>query len=114
MEELIKAILDRIKMELDRCYWNKNQKEMNSPFENTGEFYSNDFFTVRAYSWNEEDNQKPNFESGLLTCWWYKHSHRGLEYRLNWDTTLAKDHLEQLALFLHECLNSIKRDFGEQ
>lgn len=111
MEELIMAILDRIKIKLDGCYWNKNQREMNSPFENTGASYSNDFFTVRAYNWNEEDDQKPNFESELLTCWWYKHSHRGLSYRLDFDPASKDDHLEQLNSFLNECLNSIERDF---
>ena len=43
-----------IKNELDRLYWNKNQKEMDSPFENTGETYKNKTFKVCAYKWNED------------------------------------------------------------
>lgn len=35
MEQLIIAVLDRIKSELDRCYWNKNQRNISSPFKNT-------------------------------------------------------------------------------
>lgn len=113
MEQLIIAVLDRIKSELDRCYWNKNQKEMSSPFENTGETYSNKFFTVKAYNW--EDNTEPNFESEFLSCWWYKHSRRGLEYKLTFDTSEgAPDHLEQLSSFLYRCLKEIKTDFEEK
>ena len=45
------AALKMIDEELRRCYWNKYQEEMNSPFSNTGESYSCDAFTVRAYNW---------------------------------------------------------------
>lgn len=114
MNELIKAVLDRIDMELSRCYWNKNQKTLNSPFQNTGETYSNYLFTVRAYNWNDEDENIPNFESKFLKCWWYKHSHRGLEYKIRWDTECGYDTLHQLAYFLNECLDSIRLDFGEK
>lgn len=103
MEQLIIAVLDRIRAELDRCYWNKNQKDMNSPFENTGEFYSNSVFEVDAYNWN--GNYLPNFNSKKLKCWWYKHSHRGLEYELNITT------LKELDEFLNECLDAIRKDF---
>lgn len=116
MEDLIKAVLDAIDKELARCYWNKNQKNINSPFANTGKTYSNDFFTVRAYDWNDDENEeaKPNFESKLLKCWWYKHAHRGLEYRICWDTTSEHDHLHQLAYFLKDCKDAIRKDFGEK
>lgn len=103
MEQLIIAILDRIDSELQRYYWNKNHKEMNSPFLNTGEEYSNSVFTVRAYNW--DDNIKPNFQSATLKCWWYKHSHRGLTYELDTDS------IENLAAFLNDCLDAIKKDF---
>lgn len=117
--ELVKAVLCRIEDELIRHYWNKNQREMDSPFKNTGAIYSNDFFTVRAYNWNDEndwDNEnirpnKPNFDSKLLKCWWYKHSLRGLEYELNFDDSNTEDHLCQLCKFLYDCLDSIERDF---
>ena len=116
MDELIKAVLDAIDRELERCYWNKNQKQLQSPFANTGETYSNDFFTVRAYDWkdDESDNPKPNFESDFLTCYWYKHAHRGLIYKIKWDTKSGKDTLHQLACFLVECKTAIRKDFGEK
>ena len=53
-EKLILGSLMIIKNELDRLYCNKNQKEMDSPFENTGETYKNKTFKVCAYKWNED------------------------------------------------------------
>ena len=111
MEQLIIAILDRIENELELQYWNKNQKHLNSPFQNTGETYSNKLFTVRAYNWNEENEDLPNFDSNLLKCWWYKHSHRGLEYRLTFNGKSNENKLEQLSNFLNDCINEIKKDF---
>lgn len=104
MDNLIIAILDKIESELSRNYWNKNHKEISSPFSNTGEVYSNDYFTVRAYGW--EDNTEPNFDSDILKCWWYKHSHRGLQYEINPDITA-----DELCFFLNKCIDSIKEDF---
>lgn len=114
MDELIKAVLDRIDNELDRCYWNKNQKNINSPFQNTGETYSNDVFTVRAYSWNDDEELKPNFESKFLECSWYKHSHRGLNYNIKYNARSEENELEQLANFLNDCIKAIRKDFGER
>ena len=83
----LQAALDKIKAELDRINFNIHQKEMPSPFENTGVIYSNDTFTVRAYNWNE--NELPNFEYKDLKVWWYKHCDRGLYaeggHKLNYD-----------------------------
>ena len=114
-EELIKSILDRIESELERCYWNKNHKEMLSPFKNTGETYKNDLFVVRAYSWSDDENEwiKPNFESDFMQCWWYKHSHRGLRFNIFWPEMDGKDSLDKLANFLNKCIESIRKDFGE-
>jgi len=109
MEQLITAILDNIDAELRWCYWNKNQKELNSPFGNTGTTYSNEKFTVRAYSWGDsEDTEKPNFESDFIICTWYKHSHNALEYKFTED---KRPTLEQLNTFLNECIAAIRKDF---
>lgn len=75
-ENIVVAAMDRIRRELDRVYWNRNNKEMSSPFENTGNSYSNDTFVVRAYQWDE--NVLPNFDSEKLKVFWYKHSSRGV------------------------------------
>lgn len=43
-ELLLDAVLQKIRNELDRCYFNKYQQEMKSPFDNTAETYKNDTF----------------------------------------------------------------------
>ena len=75
-DNLIVAVLDRIRREMDRVYWNKNQKEMISPFDNTSATYENDVFVVRAYNWDE--NTMPNFDSENIKVYWYKYSGRGV------------------------------------
>jgi hypothetical protein len=74
---LIRGCLSIIRSELDRCYWNANQKEMNSPFDNSGaSAFSNAYLTVRSYNWS--NNSLPNFDTDALKVFWYKHSNRGL------------------------------------
>ena len=102
---LLQAVLDKIRKELNRCYWNKNQKEMNSPFDNTGQIYENDVFTVRAYNW--DTNIKPNFEYGDLKIWWYKHSNR-----CTYAECVDRLTFDDLTQMLQECMRSIQDDFG--
>lgn len=45
---LIRAVLDKIRKELDRLYWNKYQEEMDNPFDNTGGEYVNSTFQVHS------------------------------------------------------------------
>lgn len=74
------AILYSIRKELDRLYWNKHQREMVSPFDNSGApEFSNGTFTVRSYNWDTEDEESklPNFEYKSLKVWWYKYQGRG-------------------------------------
>lgn len=107
MELLMEAIMDKIENEMDRLYWNKYQKDMESPFQNTGAEYSNETFTVRAYNWN--GNDLPNFEYKDLKIWWYKHSHRGL----CWEYNYGKNVLPQaiyLADMLDDCIESFRKE----
>lgn len=108
---LMNAVLLRIRRELDRLYWNKYQREMESPFDNTGTTYFNDTFTVRAYYWGEdpEEETKPNFECGPVRVYWYKHEGRGntIFTRKGFDTP------ETYALMLDKCLDSLRKNFGE-
>lgn len=110
MHPLIEAILDKIEHEMERLYWNANQTEMpSSPFQNTGGIYENDTFTVRAYDWN--GNYEPNFEYNGLRIWWYKHSHRGLEWEYNHEkNTLPPAYF--LEDMLVDCIESIEKDWG--
>lgn len=72
---LIRDALGIIKEELDKVNFNKHQKEMPSPFDNTGISYKNNVFSVCAYNWN--DNERPNFVYKDLKVWWYKEYERG-------------------------------------
>lgn len=109
MEKLIEAIMDKIEYEMSRLYWNNNQERMNSPFQNTGEVYQNDTFTVRAYYWGDDEyvSKLPNFEYKNFKCWWYKHSHRGL-YWSYYDDDIPTSFLTTM---LDECYKSLEHDF---
>lgn len=109
MEWLIKAVLNEIERQMARLYWNKYQKEINSPFRNTAENYENDTFIIRAYDWN--DNTLPNFEYKDLKIWWYKHSDRGLY----WEYSCEKHAIVPstfLADMLDDCMEFLEKDFG--
>lgn len=112
-ELLISAILDKIESELSRCYWNKYQKEMLSPFKNTGEIYSNNTFTVRAFYWGEDEEYAnlPNFEYEGLEVRWYKHSGRGLTWRYKGGVQAAIP-ADFLATMLKKCFDAIQKDFS--
>ena len=107
---LVQAVLNRIRNEMDRLYWNKNQREMNSPFDNTGASYENPVFSVRAFSWSddEEESRKPNFQYGDFTVNWYKHVGRGTCVTSKTEITA-----EFLAKMLEDCFEAMRKDFGE-
>lgn len=112
---LIIGILDLIREKLDTEYWNKNHTQMNSPFDNTGTIYSNDTFTVRAYDWELEiDNKKeelPNFNyKDIFHVHWYKYAGRGVV--VYYDESINFD-INFLAKVVNDCIESIKKDFGE-
>ena len=106
---LIKAVLNIIKEEMERVYWNKHQKEMNSPFLNTGQYYDDGIFVVRSYDW--ESNDLPNFQYDKLKCWWYKHFKRGLywEYDGQRDVLPPSDYLERM---LEVCIYSMNKSIN--
>lgn len=108
--EVVLAVLLKINRELERCYWNANQKQLHSPFENSGERYHNDTFDVRAYYWgdDEEEQQKPNFQYKDLECFWYKYATRGFVCYCDQEVTM-----DYLATMLEDCKYAIRKDFGE-
>lgn len=107
---LIKAVLNEIRKELDRLYWNKYHQEMSSPFDNTGNVYSNDVFTVRAYYWGDDWSEalKPNFRYKDFRVYWYKHSNRGVEVK--YDKPITAEFLSQM---LDDCFAAMRDDFYE-
>lgn len=107
-EQLLISVFDRIESELLRLYDNKYQKPMDSPFRNTGNEYSNNTFSVRAYYWgdDEECQCKPNFKYKDFEAYWYKHSHRGLSFKRKNKKVTA----EYLNTMLTNCLKSLYED----
>lgn len=102
------AILDYIRKEMNRLYWNKYQKEMESPFDNTGAAYANSTFSVRAYNWDdtEELNNEPNFKYKDIEITWYKHSNRGVVVKAGHQITY-----EDLVIMVNDCVDSLRKDF---
>ena len=108
---LLTAVLDKIRHEMDRLYWNKHQKVMNSPFDNTGTEYANPTFQVHSYYWGDDDEliNRPNFQYKDLRVYWYKHSNRGVEAFY----TTSKIESDFLGDMLLECFRSMREDFNE-
>ena len=102
---LVEAALVLIDGEMRRTYWNKKQRELNSPFSNTGSSYSNPTFTVRAYEWDEEAEWKPNFEYKGLKVEWYKYLGRGMIVECDHEITARF-----LADMLNDCIQSLEKE----
>ena len=108
--QILEAVLTKIRNELDRCYWNKNQKQMVSPFDNTGTSYKNNAFAVNAYYWGDDDTKdRPNFVYKDLKVYWYKHLGRGTAAIM--EKTFTIDYLKQM---INDCEKAIRRDFDEK
>lgn len=101
--ELLIAALEAIRKELARVYWNKNQKEIQDPFDNTGGRYKNDVFEVEAYSWDEDKEQPYNFRWKDLRISWYKYLGRGTSC----NRPISPDEINEM---LEECLKSIRAE----
>lgn len=113
IEMMCIAMLNYIRKELDRHYWNKYQKEMVSPFDNCGApDYSNSYMIVRSYYWGNDEEQihLPNFETDLVKISWYKHSNRGLHIRIS--DTYTGNIYELLAETMYKCVEAIEKDFN--
>lgn len=112
-ELLIESVLLKIEEELGRQYWNKNQQEMMSPFQNNGAAYANDTFSVCSYYWGDDEEliNAPNFVYKNFKCYWYKHVRRGLYWYYNDGKNVIppSDFLEKM---LEDCFDSLEKDFG--
>ena len=106
---VVVAVLDAIDRELRRCYWNANQKEMESPFDNTGTSYKNRAFSVRAYDWISDNGDNFVYPAHDLHVDWYKRLHRGVYVEVADDWTM-----DMLADMLDDCVAAIREDFEEE
>ena len=109
--EVVVSVLMRIEDELLRCYWNKFQKEMESPFRNTGARYDCGVFIVRAYNWKGDSGKNfvykdKDFPQGSLRAEWYKHLGRGDYVEVPEDWNMA-----YLPYMLYRCTKAIRKDF---
>jgi len=100
--EWLVALLDYIENELDRVYWNINQKEIESPFRNTGNKFKNAVMEVEAYSWDDEKEQKYNFKWRDIEISWYKYLGRGTS--VNKEVTLKEG-----IKMLNNCLQELRK-----
>lgn len=101
------ALLNEIDNQLLRIMWNKNQKEYESPFGNTGNKFFNKVFQVQAYEWNEDIEQQFNFKYKDIEISWYKYLGR--------DTTINKEITPEEAVdMFNDCIDSLKEDFKEE
>ena len=98
--EWIIALLKRINDKLDTVMWNKYQKEYESPFANTGNYFKNDVFEVEAYNWNDDISQEYNFKCGDIEISWYKYLGR--------DTTINDNFEEKYIIEMFDkCMDSL-------
>lgn len=100
--EIMEAVLNAIRDEYDRVYWNINQRECPSPFGNhgPGANLKTDVFEVCAYDWGG-DEQPFNFAWRDLRISWYKYCGRGMSANMDISPDLA-------AQCLVECLASVR------
>lgn len=106
--KLVVGTLDLIREELDRLYRNKYHQQMNSPFDNLGEKYSNDTFAVKGY---EYINVVPNFiYKDIFKVYWHKRPEQGInayyDENYNFDINFLAD-------MVNNCFKAMRKDFGE-
>lgn len=105
--QVVESALHTIDNELRRCHWNKNQQELNSPFDNTGNTFKTDVFEVEAYNWGDPEHWW-NFKYKNFEAAWYKHLSRGFEYKMVDDEPLTLEFLEEM---IEECCKAIEKHY---
>lgn len=103
--EWVEALLWEINREMERVHWNVFQKEMDSPFLNTGGKYSNHTFEVNAYSWSDDDEDEVNFRYRDVEISWYKHLGRCTEININPNKTGFN---EKMIGMFDECIKAVR------
>ena len=89
-DDFVDALVDYILAEIDRVYWNNNQKEWNK--------YDDPKIPgleYRPYYWGDDEieSEKPNlkFAHSFQEIRWYKHPGRGQSCKLNWEANLWRE-----------------------
>lgn len=102
--EFVIAGLLYLDSEMRQVVENRGEKYV-SPFDNTGEYFKNDVFEVRAFVWDEDspESKLPNFKCRDFEVRWYKYFGRGME--INRPITA-----NEFFCMLEDCLKSIRVD----
>jgi hypothetical protein len=100
----IEAGLMLLESEIDRVYWNNNQKKWESCFSNNGGDFKLPEFTVRAYYWGDDENKEalPNFECDGLEIRWYKYLGRGMSMNKEIDSGKFFD-------IIDKCIEAVRK-----
>ena len=101
--DYVEALFFGLWHELERVYWNKYQKRMDNGGHNIPAFIPG--LTVRPYNWNDEQDERPNFEYGDVKICWYKYPGRGMSTNVDLSP-------EQWVAWFRVCLNAIQVERG--
>ena len=85
-DDFIEALMFGLRRELERCYWNWNQEQLDE--RKDWELVGLDLgFEYRRYYWGDEEDEagRPNFKFGSVVINWYKHVGRGMSTNVDWN-----------------------------
>ena len=113
------ALLRDIDRKLGVIMWNKEHREYDSPFDNTGNTFKLNNFEIQAYNWNDEESQDYNFIYRVdktranmpdLKISWYKYLGRDTTINQEIDenvvVSIYNDIMQQLDVYRNEVENS--------
>ena len=105
------ALLREIDRQLDRIMWNIEQKDFDSPFDNTGNSFRLGNFEIHAYNWNDDESQEYNFIYKVdknkanmpdLKISWYKYLGRDTTINQELDSSVMIDIFDDIIDQLHK------------
>jgi hypothetical protein len=83
-----------------------------NPFENTGQKYDGECFSVEAYSWDEREAQFWNFKWRDIRVSWYKYLLRGTQINREMEDEEIKEMIKECVCEI--CLEEQHEDQIEQ
>lgn len=108
------AVVACILREMERVYWNTNQKSQAFGANDGFRYHFGDKMYYSSYNWNEyyedgplPDNEVVNLAFGKVRIYWYKYFPRGLESNLEMTTQEWSDWLEEAISYLQSQDTSI-------
>jgi hypothetical protein len=98
--EYVEAMVAYIFDEIERVYWNKNQKEWDR--DTDPEFKG---IKIREYYWGEDEKEaaKPNFTFKDVELRWYKHFGRSMTLNVSKD-------IGEWIIWFDDCLKCVRKN----